>query len=83
MLDTEASAEGADCESLIKVVIDDDPEKFFQVGSLLPLQKKDELIGFLKTNIDVFAWDSTEAPGVNPEFICHHLNVNPAIIPKK
>ena len=22
-------------------------------------------------------------PGVNPEFICHHLNVNPLIVPKK
>ena len=31
----------------------------------------------------VFAWDSYEAPGVNPNFICHHLNVSPAVTPKK
>ena len=31
----------------------------------------------------MFAWDAYEAPGVDPEFICHHLNVNPSIIPKK
>ena len=24
-----------------------------------------------------------EAPGVDPEFICHHLNVNPLVAPKK
>ena len=31
----------------------------------------------------MFAWDAYEAPGVDPEFICHNLNVNPSIIPKK
>ena len=58
-------------------------EKFFQVGAQLPPQKKKELLVFLKRNIDVFAWDTYEAPGVNQDFICHHLNVNPSIIPKK
>ena len=33
--------------------------------------------------MDVFAWDPYEAPGVDPDFICHYLNVNPAITPKK
>ncbi|NCG69415.1 hypothetical protein GWJ21_16645, partial [Bacillus coagulans] len=83
MLDTETSAEGAECESLVRIVVDNDPEKFFQVGSMLPPQEKEELIEFLRTNVDVFAWDSAEAPGVSPEFICHHLNVNPTIVPKK
>ena len=56
---------------------------FFQIESQLPQQEKEELIEFLKQNIDVFAWNTYEAPGVNPEFICHHLNVNPLIVPKK
>ena len=33
--------------------------------------------------MDVFAWDAYEAPGVDPSFICHHLNVNPFVTPKK
>ena len=33
--------------------------------------------------MDVFAWDAYEALGVNPSFICHHLNVNPSVTPKK
>ena len=33
--------------------------------------------------MDVFAWDAYEAPGVDLNFICHHLNVNPSIAPKK
>ena len=33
--------------------------------------------------MDVFAWDAYEALGVDPNFICHHLNVNPSVTPKK
>ena len=31
----------------------------------------------------MFAWDAYEAQGVDPNFICHYLNVNPSITPKK
>ena len=37
----------------------------------------------MRKNADIFAWNAYEAPGVNPSFICHHLNVNPSITPKK
>ena len=33
--------------------------------------------------MNVFAWNAYETPGVDLNFICHHLNVNPSIIPKK
>ena len=33
--------------------------------------------------MDVFAWDAYEASGVDPGFICHYLNVNPSVTPKK
>ena len=71
------------CEDLVKVVIGDNPEKFSQIGSHLPHQEREELIKFLKRNIDVFAWNAYEALGVDPEFICHHLKVNPLITPRK
>ena len=31
----------------------------------------------------MFAWSAYETLGVDPNFICHHLNVNPSITPKK
>ena len=65
------------------MVISDTSEKFFQVGAQLPPQEKEELVEFLKRNIDVFAWDACDAPGIDPAFICHHLNINPSITPKK
>ena len=73
----------AKCEDLVKITIGDNPEKFFQVGSQLPQQEREELVEFLKRNIDVSAWNTYEALGVDPDFICHHLNVRMLTTPKK
>ena len=76
-------AEDAKCENLDRIAIGNDLEKFFQLGARLPPQEKEELVEFLKRNIDVFTWNAYEAPGVDPSFIYHHLNVNPSVIPRK
>ena len=65
------------------MTIGDDPERFFQAGSQLPPLEKEELMGFLRKNIDVFAWDTYDTLGIDSNFICHHLNVNPSATPKK
>ena len=41
------------------------------------------MVVFLKKNLDIFTWDAYEASGVDPSFICHHLDVNPSVTPKK
>ena len=41
------------------------------------------MLEFLRANVDVFTWNPYEAPGVDSNFICHRLNVNPAVIPKR
>ena len=71
------------CEDLENVVVGDDLEKFFQIRAQMPLLEKEQLVDLLRRNVDVFAWDAYEAPGVDPNFICHHLNVNSFIIPKR
>ena len=65
------------------MIIDTDLDKFFQVGAQLPTLEKQALIEFLRDNVDIFAWDTCEALGVYPDFIYHHLNVNPSVIPRK
>ena len=57
-LETPASlfSEPADevkCEDLEKVVVGDDLEKFFQVGTQMPLLEKEQLVKFLRKIIDV------------------------------
>ena len=49
----------------------------------MPHHEREDLIEFLKRNIDVFVWHAYEAPRVDPEFICHNLKVNPLIPPRK
>ena len=49
----------------------------------MPPHEKQALIEFLRENVDVFAWDACEALGIDPDFIYHHLNVNPSITPRK
>ena len=83
VLFVDSTAEEAKCENLVKITIGDDPERYFQIGSQLPQQEREELIEFLKQNIDIFAWNTYEALGVDPEFIYHHLNVNLLVAPKK
>ena len=54
-----------------------DPTKTTQVGTSLNLQKKKEIISFLKDNLDVFAWSHENMPGILANIIQHHLNVDP------
>ena len=79
----DVSADKVGCEGLERVTVADDLEKFFQVGAKLPLQEKEKLLEFLRANVDMFAWNPYEASGVDPSFICHRLNVNPPVIPKR
>ena len=76
-------ADEAKCEDLERVIVGDDPKKFFQVGAKLPLHEREQLVEFFRENADVFAWSAYEASGIDPSFTCHHLNVNPSIIPKR
>ena len=47
-------AEGAKCEELEKIIIDNDKGKFFQVGVQLTPREKEELVVFLRKNVDIF-----------------------------
>uniref|UniRef100_A0A2N9EZ93 Reverse transcriptase domain-containing protein n=1 Tax=Fagus sylvatica TaxID=28930 RepID=A0A2N9EZ93_FAGSY len=52
-------------------------EKYFKIGRELSPIDRTELIGFLVNNVDVFAWDPYEVPGVDPNYIEHRLNTDP------
>ena len=75
----DAVSREAKCERMEEIAINGDPEKIFQIGAQLLPQEKEEVLAFLRKNIDVFAWNAYKALGVDPDFIFHHLNVNLAI----
>ena len=49
----------------------------------MPLLEREQLVDLLRRNVDVFAWDAYKAPRVDPNFICHHLNINPSITSRR
>ena len=49
---------------------------------MLPMEKA-ELVKFLKTNIDAFAWNAYDVSGIDPGLACHRLNINPKAVLRK
>ncbi|KAL0456597.1 UNVERIFIED_CONTAM: hypothetical protein Slati_0998900 [Sesamum latifolium] len=60
-----------------------DPEKTTRIGSQIDETVREEVIKYLKRNMDVFAWTSQDLEGINPEVISHHLNIDPRVKPVK
>uniref|UniRef100_A0A2N9IY34 Uncharacterized protein n=1 Tax=Fagus sylvatica TaxID=28930 RepID=A0A2N9IY34_FAGSY len=50
-------------------------------GDSLSQEHRSQLLTLLDKYQDVFAWTPFEAPGVDPEFFCHELNVSPEYKP--
>jgi hypothetical protein len=59
------------------VTFSSDPEKYFKIGQNLNFEDRTELVSFLTSNIDVFAWDPYEVPRVDSDYIQYRLNVDP------
>ena len=57
------------------------PEKFTRIGTSMKEKTKQDLLQFLRENIDVFAWSHKDMPGINPSVITHRLNVYPSSKP--
>ena len=54
-----------------------DPSKLLRVGSQLRAELKDQLVDFLRHNMDVFAWTNADMNGISPDVACHVLNIDP------
>ncbi|KAL2241784.1 UNVERIFIED_CONTAM: Retrovirus-related Pol polyprotein from transposon opus [Sesamum indicum] len=61
-------------------LIQGDPSKTTKIGPSLG-QFEEVMIAFLRSNVDMFAWDPSDFQGINPEVIVHRLNVDPSMRP--
>ncbi|XP_028127434.1 uncharacterized protein LOC114323937 [Camellia sinensis] len=76
--DVERKAEEKSVEDLVEVRIDEnDPTKFFLLGSSLSSAERMDYVDFLVSNLEAFAWTPYDMPGIDLSFICHQLNVFP------
>jgi len=69
--DSESLPPGSEEDIVVISVDPDDPSKTVRIGAGLPTDKRDRMIKFLSDNLDVFAWCTTDMPGIDPEIICH------------
>ena len=50
-------------------LVEEEPMKTTKVGMNLDLLTKEKIIGFLKNNLDVFAWSHKDMPGIPASII--------------
>ena len=53
------------------------PKKYTRVGANMEGKIKQDIVQFLKKNIDVFAWSHEDMPSIDLSVITHCLNVYP------
>jgi hypothetical protein len=51
-------------------------DRNLRIGAQLPEAEKKKLVEFLRDHVDVFAWEHSEMPGIDPSVIEHQLNVD-------
>ena len=69
-------------EEVEEVVLDTStPDRKIKVGGSLNVEIREALVGFLRENQDVFAWSHSDMTGIDPNIICHALNVDPSFAP--
>ena len=56
-------------------------ERTTKMGTLASSMIRQDLVGFLRINQDVFAWSHEDMPGIDPSVIVHRLHVNPDFPP--
>ncbi|XP_020218762.1 uncharacterized protein LOC109801993 [Cajanus cajan] len=52
-----------------------------KIGTSLSPEDAVKLIEVLKVNISAFAWHAKDMPGVDPDFMCHRLAIDPSAKP--
>jgi len=55
--------------------------KTFKLGRLLSQEEQDEVAEVISRHLDAFAWSASDMPGIDPEFLCHHLSMDATVCP--
>ena len=69
-------------EKLVPIsIIGGESQRQFLINDSLSQEHRSQLLTLLDKYQDVFTWTLYEVPGVDPEFVCHELNVSPEYKP--
>ena len=55
--------------------------KVFKLGRFLSQEEREEVAAVISRHLDAFAWTVADMPGINPDFLCHHLTMDAKVRP--
>ncbi|XP_072077907.1 uncharacterized protein [Arachis hypogaea] len=64
-------------DELEKVQLDNNVNHYTHISSSLLSGTKQKITSLLRRNADLFAWTPADMPGIDPNLICHKLQINP------
>jgi len=53
----------------------------FKLGKPLDQAEQDQVAGVIARHLDAFAWSTSDMPGIDPDFLCHCLTMDPKVRP--
>ena len=51
----------------------------FKLGKSLGQKAQDQFAEVIMRHLDAFAWSASNMPGIDPNFLCHHLTMDPQV----
>jgi len=55
--------------------------KTFKLGKTLDGEMQDQIAKVISRHLDAFAWSASDMPGIDPNFLCHRLAMDPQVRP--
>ena len=55
--------------------------KIFKLGRSLEVELQDQIAKVIERHLDAFAWSASDMPGIDPDFLCHHLAMDNLVRP--
>jgi len=55
--------------------------KKFKLGKSLGQETHDQIAEVIARHFDAFAWSASDMPGIDPDFLCHRLTMDPQVRP--
>ena len=55
--------------------------KKFKLGKSLGQEIQDQIAEVITRHLDAFAWCALDMPDIDPDFLCHHLTMDPKVRP--
>jgi len=55
--------------------------KTFKLGWSLSQESQDQVAEVITRHLDAFAWSASDMPGIDPDFLCHRLTMDPQVQP--